>query len=110
MLSGVKEQKGGRHSFVFWLEPVEIYDLIKKSSNKQIYTFREALHETYYRGYYYSTEIDDLPHLYELDKLLTKTDEMEKIQTAHCEWIRNDLQKLIEKFSARKETYEYCTV
>ena len=106
LLSGVKERKGGRHSFVFWIEPVEIYDLIKKSNNKQIYTFREALHETYYRGYYYSTEIDDLPHLYELDKLLTKTDEMEKIQTAHCEWIRNDLQKLIEKFSARKETYE----
>ena len=101
LLAAVSNHNQSKHSFVYWINPVDLYELIKRSTNKQIYTFRLAIQEVYARGYYYTTEIDDLPHLRELDELLKDTNEMERIQGAHCGWIRNDLKKYIDKISSR---------
>lgn len=101
LLTAVRKHNQCKHSFVYWINPVDLYELIRRSSNKQIFILRQAIQEVYARGYYYTTEIDDLSHLQELDELLKDTNEMEHIQAAHCGWIRNDLKKYIDKISSR---------
>ena len=101
LLAAVSGHNQNKHSFVYWINPVDLYELIKRSTNKEIFLLREAMQEVYARGYYYTTEIDDLPHLRELNELLKDTNEMEHIQAAHCGWIRNDLKKYIDKISSR---------
>lgn len=102
LLSGVDSHEGNR-SFIYWLQPQLLFELIKRSNNDDIDTFRKALSETYWRGEKYKHKYDDLQHLIELSKLLDNTEEMGKIQVINCGWIQEDLKKIIEKI--RSDTH-----
>ena len=100
---GLGSREGGLRSFVFWLEPKDLYELIKQSSNIEIFEFRQALYEVYRSGHYYKYQKEDLPHLKELNQLLNDTNGMGQIQAIHCGWIQNDLRELIARFEPNEE-------
>lgn len=59
------------HSFVYWLEPDKIVELLKKSKNKQIQTFLYSLQNYYGNRVYYENMPDDKVHLEEIKKMLS---------------------------------------
>ncbi len=102
LLTGLSVPERGKRSFIYYVEPNKVYELIRGTSNAQLLVFRNALQDMYYRNYYYEHEVEDLPHLRELYEKLNNTEGMGKIQTIYCGWIRNDLNKIIERLSVRE--------
>lgn len=73
LLTGLNVLRQGKRSFIYCLEPSQVYELIKKASNSQLVVFREALLALYNRHDFYEHEVEDLPHLRTLNEMLKAT-------------------------------------
>lgn len=82
-------------SFIYWIDPHELFIRIKNSSNAQIYIFRLALNEIYSMYTNYQHKNDDYTNLSSLKKLLEKEDtsKWDRIKNLQKEWLIADLKK-----------------
>ena len=99
-------RKGGDRTFIYWIAPKTLLDKITTSNNKELYTFREALHEVYRNGLYYDHWKDDVPHLVELYLQLGQTEFKGCIKKQSISWIRNDIRKWIKSFDPDNKLFE----
>lgn len=70
----IRNCNGNMRSFIYWIEPEQLYSLVLESKNDQLFAFRKALAGVYNSGMYFNHKDDDYLHLTEFQQLLAKTD------------------------------------
>lgn len=87
------------HSFVYWLEPKQLLELIDASGVEALHHFRLALQSLYDRSVYYEHMREDYPHLQAIKEGFEKLDKSGwgEVKKAYDGWIRNDLDKYLER-------------
>ena len=95
----IRNCSGNMRSFIYWIEPEQLYSLVLESKNDQLFAFRRTLAGVYNSGMYFNHKDDDYLHLTEFQQLLIKTDRSSIIKTkgAHIDWLVTDIQKYLGK-------------
>lgn len=93
------------HSFIYWLDPDMVLNLISGSTNKQLYQFRNALYCVYGEHVYYENKHDDYAHLQYIKECVESMDTVTwgEVKKAYKNWIYNDLKRYLEKVYPDKE-------
>ena len=93
----IRNCNGNMRSFIYWIEPEQLYSLVLESKNDQLFAFRKALAGVYNSGMYFNHRDDDYLHLTEFQQLLAKTDRssISRIKGAHIDWLVTDIQKYL---------------
>ena len=88
-------------SFIYWIDPNELFNRIKDSSSAQIYVFRLALNEVYSIYTNYQHKDDDYANLSLLKEFLEKEDTSgwDRIKNLQKEWLIADLKKYCKMIS-----------
>lgn len=87
------------HSFVYWIEPDNILELIEKSNNFELDQFRWSLENIYSKYVYYEKRDDDYPHLKSLSDGLDAIDTSGwgEIKKNYIGWLKETIGKHLQK-------------
>ena len=93
-------------SFVYWLAPATIVDLIETSNNEELQLFRYALGNYYGKNVYYENMADDYEHLLEIKTLLETADVSTwgQIKKQYQKWILGDINHYLQAMEFRLKT------
>lgn len=92
------------HSFVYWLDPARIFELLSNSKNKQIQMFCYSLQNYYGNHVYYENAPDDEDHLEAIKKLLSDYVDLIKeqgIKKYLINMIINYIERCLEEIKRR---------
>lgn len=87
------------YSFIYWLEPEQIIELIDESDCKELYYFRLALQSFYDHSIYYEHMRDDYPHLQAVKDGFEKLDKSGwgEVKYAYEGWLMDDFVKYLKR-------------
>ena len=95
----VKEHFIAGYSFIFWIDPNELFEKISRGNNHELQNFRNALTSIYSDYVTYRNAAEDLDHLSELKKGIAEMDVTiyGEIKRLYMGWIKGDIERYMHK-------------
>ena len=96
------------HSFMYYLEPETLIENITKSDNKQLESFRRALHNLYSNNVFYKKMADDYLKLKEFKVKLEKLDiaEFGDVKRIVIGWMKQNLEEYFPRVEAEYQNMQ----